>query len=322
MRTMFRLRTALLLCSPVFLLALVACTAHSQTILVPAGSAWKYLDNGSDQGTAWREPGFSDATWPSGPAQLGYGDGDEATVVRFGPDPNHKYVTTYFRHYFSVSDPSGLGGLLVRLLRDDGAVVYLNGIEVCRSNMPAGPVNYLTLASGAASGAGEYTFYDYSIDPAFLETGLNVLAVEVHQSSVTSSDISFDLELAGAGLFRKEPYLTFAGNGAEMRVHWQLRATRECEISWGLDTLYSLGSAFTNEYGTDHQHSCTITNLAPAAKHYYRVVAGEDTLSGSFRSAPSAGADSVKFFAYGDSRTYPLDHDQVAGAMVAVCETD
>ncbi len=253
---------------------------------------------------------------------MGYGDGDEATTVSYGPDPNHKYVTTYFRHHFSVPDPSSFGGLLVRLLRDDGAVVYLNGAEVCRSNMPSVPINYQTLASSAVSGAGEYTFYDYPVDPALLETGGNVLAVEVHQSGVTSSDLSFDLELATTGLFRKAPYLTFSGDTAEMKVHWQLRSTRQCEISWGLDTLCSSGSALTGEYGTDHQHSYTITGLTPAAKHHYRVVAGEDTLSGSFRSPPSADADSLKFFAYGDTRTYPLDHDQVAAAMMAECQTD
>ena len=55
-------------------------------VLTPAGSVWKYLDNGTNQGTAWRAPAFNDTTWASGPAQLGYGDGDEATVVGFGPD--------------------------------------------------------------------------------------------------------------------------------------------------------------------------------------------------------------------------------------------
>src|SRR5262245_33908195 len=74
--------------------------------LVSFGSIWKYLDNGSDQGTAWRAPGFNDGTWASGPAQLGYGDGDEATIVSFGPDMANKYITTYFRRTFNVSNVS------------------------------------------------------------------------------------------------------------------------------------------------------------------------------------------------------------------------
>ncbi|HEY2952833.1 MAG TPA: Ig-like domain-containing protein, partial [Verrucomicrobiae bacterium] len=64
-------------------------------LIVPTNSVWKYLDNGSDQGTAWIAPAFDDSSWASGPAQLGYGDGDEATVVNSGPTNNY-YITTYF----------------------------------------------------------------------------------------------------------------------------------------------------------------------------------------------------------------------------------
>src|SRR5829696_10145978 len=78
----------------------------ADTTLVPTGATWKYLDNGTDQGTAWRAPSFSDLTWPSGPAQLGYGDGDEATTVGFGSDANNKFITTYFRRAFSVTNPA------------------------------------------------------------------------------------------------------------------------------------------------------------------------------------------------------------------------
>ena len=63
----------------------------------PAGAVWRYLDDGSDQGTNWSSRTFDDSGWASGPAQLGYGDGDENTVVEDGPN-NDRYVTTYFRH--------------------------------------------------------------------------------------------------------------------------------------------------------------------------------------------------------------------------------
>jgi hypothetical protein len=115
--------------------------------LVPKGAVWKYQDAGTDQGIAWREATFDDGTWPLGPAQLGYGDGDEVTVVGFGSDPNTRAVTTYFRHVFPVTNANSITGLTVRLLRDDGGVVYLNGSEVFRSNMPLGPVSHTTLAT-------------------------------------------------------------------------------------------------------------------------------------------------------------------------------
>lgn len=114
--------------------------------LIPLGAVWRYLDDGSNQGTAWRETNYNDFAWSSGPAQLGYGDGDEATLVNSGPNPNDRFITTYFRRTFVVSDPASIARLNVRLLRDDGAVVHLNGTEVYRSNLPGGTIGYRTLA--------------------------------------------------------------------------------------------------------------------------------------------------------------------------------
>jgi len=165
--------------------------------LIAAGSVWKYLDNGTDQGTAWRAPSFDDASWASGPAQLGYGDGDEATVVSGGPDPQIKYITTYFRRAFNVSNAASFSDLTVRLLRDDGGAVYLNGVEVFRSNMPTGALNYTTLALSVSEEPS--VFYSAPIDPSLLVNGQNVIAVEIHQVNPASTDISFDLEFIGTG---------------------------------------------------------------------------------------------------------------------------
>jgi hypothetical protein len=173
----------------------VTITDNEPATLVPAGATWKYLDNGSNQGTAWRQAGFNDSGWLSGEAQLGYGDGGEATVVGYGPSASSKYITTYFRLTFAVADPSLYSALTLSLLRDDGAVVYLNGSEIIRSNMPTGTITYKTRASSIVSGAAESKFFDFTLDPDLLVTGTNVLAVEVHQQVASSSDISFDLKL-------------------------------------------------------------------------------------------------------------------------------
>ncbi|HEX8524410.1 MAG TPA: NPCBM/NEW2 domain-containing protein [Tepidisphaeraceae bacterium] len=166
--------------------------APTTQTLISTGSVWKYLDNGSDQGTGWRATSFDDSTWKSGAAQLGYGDGDEATVVSYGSNSNLKYVTTYFRKSFAITDPTKVTALALRLMRDDGAVVYLNGTEVYRNNMPTGTIGYMTFASTAVE---ESTYYSANISPSLLVAGANVITVEIHQSDRTSSDISFDLEL-------------------------------------------------------------------------------------------------------------------------------
>ena len=308
--------TMLLLSS---LLLAIALPVFGQTVFIPAGATWKFLDDGSDQDTLWRETGFDDGAWDAGPAQLGYGDGDESTVVTYGPDPDQKYVTTYFRHAFTVSDPSQFSYLFLRLLRDDGAAVYLNGSEITRSNMPGGEIEYLTFAASTVGGDEENIFYEDYLSAGDLIAGTNVLAVEIHQRNATSSDISFDLELQGLAEIphpvRKTPYLIYAGNNREMKVLWQLVCSDTCRIDWGPDTSYSLGGASTYEYGDDHQHAYTIENLTPSTKYYYRIIAEADTFPGSFSTAPYSNVGEARFFAYGDCRTYPADHNIVAGAI-------
>src|SRR3954468_8944228 len=140
------------------LLALGQPRALAAQTVLPPGSTWRYLDTGTDLGSAWRAPAFNDSSWLSGPAPLGYGD-PVTTTVGFGGDPNAKYPTTYFRTRFVVNNPSLYGSLEVRLRRDDGGVVYLNGVEVFRSNMPQGNILYTTFAASVIDGTGETTFF-------------------------------------------------------------------------------------------------------------------------------------------------------------------
>ena len=178
--------------------AIIRGSAPLSQAIVPTGADWRYLDDGSDPGVAWRAPAFDDAAWKLGAAQLGYGDGDETTVVNFGPDPTFKFITTYFRRAFLVPDPAAYTNLALELLRDDGAVVYLNGTEIFRSNLPTGAVTAATLAVNAVGGAEETNFFTTFLGSSRLLRGTNVLAVEVHQSGPTSTDLSFDLALLPA----------------------------------------------------------------------------------------------------------------------------
>jgi PKD repeat protein len=156
---------------------------------VPRSATWRYLDNGTDQGTAWRDLGHDDSAWKSGVGEFGYGDGDETTVVSYGPSSGSKYPTTYFRHVFTATAVPATLTFSMRL--DDGAVVYLNGTEVARYNMGTGTVAYTTRAPAALSGSGETLDRQFSIDPNLVTPGANVIAVEVHQNTLGSSDLSF-----------------------------------------------------------------------------------------------------------------------------------
>jgi hypothetical protein len=191
---------------------------ESLIALVPAGAEWKYLDDGSNQGNAWTNINFGDQDWNQGPAQLGYGDADEATVVGFGTNSNSKYITTYFRHQFYIEDPTDFATLTLGLLRDDGAIVYLNGREVRRDNIAASGVIYTTRALAAVDNADESTFFESSVDPTWLRAGTNLLAVEIHQSSSTSSDISFDVFLNALAVTNlpRGVFLTSPANNATL----------------------------------------------------------------------------------------------------------
>jgi hypothetical protein len=184
------------------------------TPVVPRGAQWKYLDNGSNQGTAWRAPGFDDSTWASGPARLGFGD-SQATTINGGPSTN-RFVTTYFRRAFPVANPAAFASLSLRVQRDDGIIVYLNGAEVFRNNMPTGAVIYTTFASTPVNDADETNFFATTISANALPAGTNVLAVEVHQANATSSDLGFDLELLGLGNLPPVVNISSPGNGTTL----------------------------------------------------------------------------------------------------------
>ncbi len=177
----------------------------SQATLVPTGAVWRYLDDGSNQGTAWRGSAFDDSAWKSGPAELGYGDGDEATTVNGGPT-GARFATTYFRRTFSVTDASALTALALSLKYDDQAWVYLNGQLALRtdSTLPANPAYDFYPGSGTAN---ESSFFDFTLDPALLVEGTNIIAVEIHQMNAASTDISFDLSLRSTKTITATPFL-------------------------------------------------------------------------------------------------------------------
>jgi len=106
-------------------------------------------------------------------------------------------TTTYFRHTFSLASTENIAALKLELLRDDGAIISLNGTEILRDNMPAGAVSYATWASAVVGSPAQNTYFEKTLDVAhLLRTGENVLAVELHQCNATSSDLYFDLALS------------------------------------------------------------------------------------------------------------------------------
>ncbi|HEX6084997.1 MAG TPA: tyrosinase family protein [Thermoanaerobaculia bacterium] len=160
----------------------------SRIVLIRAADdEWRVLDDGPAPGAAWLTPAFDDTKWKVRRAELGLGDEPESTIAAG--------TTTYFRREFEVADPSFFRSLLLRLKRDDGAVVYLNGTEVHRVNLGQGTVTAGTFAQRRVEGVEEETFFPVPLNASLLRFGRNVIAVELHQFQEGGDDATFDLEL-------------------------------------------------------------------------------------------------------------------------------
>ncbi|MDG2123203.1 MAG: hypothetical protein P8J87_05870, partial [Verrucomicrobiales bacterium] len=177
-------------------------------------------------------------SWRSGPSQIGFDEGDESTLLtstEAGADGD-RTLAVYFRHRFQLDTPSSIASLQLDLLRDDGAVVYLNGTEIARDNMPSGDIIYSSLASSSVTGASEDRFYTqtFSTDPvSLLVAGENLLAVEVHQRADNSSDLSFDLGLTATNSLPNQAAI--ATFGGQPFVYW-LDPTARLQTSPDLST--------------------------------------------------------------------------------------
>jgi len=166
---------------------------------VKTGQVWKYLDDGSDQGKLWIAPDFDDSDWPSGPSELGYSEGDEATLISYVDSDDRsgtqRNATTYFRTNVELSNPSAYSFFIIKLKYDDGAAVYANGSELIRTNNLPSDAGHDTYATSGTPN--ERIYHEYQVPSSSFVDGANHLAVEIHNSSPNSSDISFDLILRG-----------------------------------------------------------------------------------------------------------------------------
>lgn len=156
------------------------------TTIFASGSNWKYADTDMS-GTAWKTS--STALTHSGAAPLGYGKNSIKTNVS-----NQNKLTYYFGRSFNLADkPSSSDVFTLNYTIDDGFVIYVNGVEAERYNMPYGTPSYNTAATTYANGNPDVG--SVTLDPSLFKKGTNYIAVEVHNNSTTSSDIMWDAEL-------------------------------------------------------------------------------------------------------------------------------
>ncbi|MEJ6578664.1 MAG: lamin tail domain-containing protein [Akkermansiaceae bacterium] len=162
------------------------------TVTIPASSDWKYEDSGTDFGDRWRSTSFNDAAWSTGSAPLGFGSITNTPIATTVFNGLSRQLTFYCRKSFEITDVNTIVGAALNIHSDGGSVVYLNGVEIVRDNMPEGPITRLT---GSTDDGIEGIFDPYEFDHTLLLEGTNLITVEVHNRTVGSNDMVFDLEL-------------------------------------------------------------------------------------------------------------------------------
>ncbi|PWJ53575.1 putative secreted protein (Por secretion system target) [Dyadobacter jejuensis] len=274
-------------------------------LLLPYQSTWKYLDNGSDQGTTWRNLGFNDASWSSGLGSFGFGGYSPNTILASGPNQGH-YSIYYFRKHVSVSDPSAFNGVRLQAYYDDGMVVYINGVEALRRNAPAG-IGYTIIA-------GDSVAVDTVLSTSLFVAGDNIVAVELRQRNAGSSDVLMDLQLeglTGSITLDRYPYLQLASYD-RMTVMWYTHQPANSTVRYSLSPDLSSGYTEVSVASVDTIHRVNLRNLLADTKYYYNVGYGTgvdfqllqyDPTLNYFRTLPTPAdtSHSIRLWLLGDS---------------------
>ncbi len=271
-----RLSAFILLSSVLF-----AQSAIAQTVIIPTTATWKYLDNGSNQGTAWRTGSFNDASWASGAAELGFGDNPVTTMVK-------SKIGYYLRKTVSIANTSLYTGFTLKLRRDDGIVVYVNNVEVYRNNMPSGTISYNTVASSTCSDDGK-TVLLATLDVSRFVSGDNIIAVEVHNRTASSSDLTFELELIANGnsapscaIANVNYFTTRTVTATTAEVLWTaLAGVSSYNVAY---RIRNSGAAYSSPINTVSA-SAVLTGLVPSSNYEFVV---QSVCSGGILSAFSS----------------------------------
>jgi uncharacterized repeat protein (TIGR01451 family) len=205
-------------------------------------NTWRYQQTTNFDGVNWFAPGFADSSWPGGRALL-YVENNSAVTLR-NTLLTIGRTTYYFRTRFQfTNEPRGIGLVFSNRI-DDGAVFYLNGTEIHRVRMPAAPqpIHYATPATAfpnppLGDAVSNEVFMISGDVLTNLVVGTNVLAVEVHQQTPTSTDIVFGTSLSyvrstGIFTFLQEPADTNILDGRPLQMSVATSITPPPALQW------------------------------------------------------------------------------------------
>ena len=261
------------------------------TSLMQKGEEWSYYDKGSLDGQLWKRASYGTTDWKTGRAPFGYGSasGGYRTTLDYGSDADNKRVTYYFRKFLKLTEkPKEDDILRLSFAADDGFVLYVNNKEAGRYNMPGGEPKYSTLTTTYADTNPATGYID--LKGSLFNAGLNLIAVEVHNSAVTSSDIYWDAQISKlestGDVFSKDAEYTLKGGDAELVAHFS-RAESPCPVV--VNEVSASNSVYVNEFYKKRDwvelFNCTDADIDltgmylsddPADPHKYAIEAPAD----------------------------------------------
>jgi len=304
-------------------------------ILFPYGQnnggapAWKYKGGGTNlDGTNWKDLGYAEPAWVTGNSALGYGASPpvhntaipENTSAGGGGTSANRYPTMYFRKVVNIADPSIYAGIRISTKFDDAIVVWVNGVEAYINNINSYPA-YADWASSAISGNGSVE-YSTIVPTNMFVAGNNIIAVEIHQVNVTSSDLFFDMQLAGVTsmttTLTRGPYLQ-VGNQTSIVLRWRTDVPTNSRVTWGTTFGTYPNTVDSTKFTTEH--IVQVSGLTPDTKYYYTIGSATNTLQGAADNyfttlPPSNTTRKIKVMAYGDCGTGSTVQRNVRDAFI------
>ncbi len=275
--------------------------------------AWKYKGGGTNlDAVAWKDLAYAEPSWVTGSSALGFGTNPpvrntaipENATAGGGGVSGARYPTMYFRKIVNVPDPNIFSGFSIKSKFDDGIVVWVNGVEAYRNNINANPL-YADLAPLAITNNGA-DIYTASVPKTMFTAGNNIIAVEIHQNAVTSSDLFFDMELTGLSStissLTRGPYLQ-VGKEDSITIRWRTNIPTDSRVTWG--TTFG---TYTNSYdlaALTTEHIVRIGGLTADRKYWYTIGSTNQLLQASssnyFLTLPRFNTSrKLRFLAIGD----------------------
>lgn len=298
--------------------------------LINLTNTWRYWETGSLDGTNWKAPDYDDSAWLSGAAAF------YANAVNL-PAPTNTTLTLgqrtyYFRTHFHYAEGEPERLLLFKALIDDGAVFYLNGVELGRIGMPRGEITYHTFPLRSVRNATSFDAFTVSSSLLTnLAPGDNVLAVEVHQENEESA-MTLDLAFAATVTLVTDvlpavvraPYLQ-SGSHTSLTVRWRTDVASLSRVRYGTNLNHLELEA--NDTLLTTEHEVKLVNLLPETRYYYAVGSPFARLMGGdlnhyFITAPPPGTSRpTRIWVIGDYGWGTAAQREVRDAYIAFTET-